>query len=203
MTIRYASGSADQVNRYMELFVNNVSYGIVTFPPTANWITWDSVTVQVSLKEGINMIKMSSLDENGGPNMDEFEFAAEGITLYTGDVNPNDLIVEISDESAEDSSKVKKENDTSKEKDVNKNSAPEGITISTTVPLINAASAIFDMRTGTLYATRAGFATVSVYNMSGRLVAKFAGNVRAGENWIDIKQANLPKGHYRTTAKFR
>ncbi len=202
MTIRYASGSADQVNRYMELFINNVSYGIVTFPPTANWTIWDSVTVQVSLKEGINMIKMTSLDENGGPNIDEFEFEAEGITLYTGDVNPSDLIADIKDEATENE-EGKEEGDNKSDKDINKKSVPEGIVFSTTVPLVNAANVIFDLRTGTLYASRAGFATVSVFDMSGRMVAKFAGNVRAGENWIDIKKANLPKGHYRSIVNFK
>jgi rhamnogalacturonan endolyase len=167
----------------MELFINNVSYGIVTFPPTESWITWDSVTVQVSLKEGINMIKMSSLDENGGPNIDEFEFEAEGITLYMGDVNLDDLIADIKDNDIKD--------------------IPEGIVFSTTVPLVNAANAIFDLRTGTLYASRAGFATVSVFDMSGRMVAKFTGNVRAGSTWLDIKKSNLPKGHYRSIVNFK
>ena len=189
LTIRYASGSADQVSRYMELFVNNVSQGIVEFPPTANWTTWDSVTVHVTLSKGVNMLKMISLDDNGGPNVDEFEFEVAGITLYKGDVNPEDIVGNQEDDCEE-----------GKEDECDTTTA---IVNATTIPLTHAAVAKFDLDRGTIFASRAGFATVSVYDMSGRLVAKFSGNVNAGTTRLDFKKSSLPMGRYESKVSFR
>lgn len=189
LTIRYASGSADQHKRYMELFVNNVSQGIIEFGPTANWTTWDSVTVQISLAKGINMLKMISLDDNGGPNVDEFEFGAAGITLYKGDVNPDDFVGNQDDDCEE-----------GKEDECDSTTA---IVNATTIPLTHAAVAKFDLNRGTIYASRAGFVTVSVYDLSGRLVAKFSGNVKAGTTRLDFKKSSLPMGRYESKVNFR
>lgn len=189
LTIRYASGAADKATRYMELFVNNVSYGIVAFPATENWTVWDSVTVQLSLAKGLNMLKLISLDENGGPNVDEFEFEALGVELYRGDIAPEDIAGDQGDDCEE-----------GKEDECDSTTA---IVNATTVPLTHAAVARFDLDRGTVYASRAGFVTVSVYDLGGRLVAKFSGHVKAGITRLDFKKSSLLEGRYESKVKFR
>ena len=73
----------------------------------------------------------------------------------------------------------------------------------TTIPLTHAAVAKFDLNRGTIYASRAGFVTVSVYDLSGRLVAKFSGNVKAGTTRLDFKKSSLPMGRYESKVNFR
>ena len=136
------------------------------------------------------MLKLISLDDNGGPNVDEFQFEAAGVTLYKGDVNYDDLVGDQSDNCEE-----------GKEDECDSGTA--AIVNATTVPLTHAAVAKFDLNQGTIYASRAGFATIAVYDMAGRLVAKFSGNVNAGTTRLNFKKSSLPKGHYESKISFR
>lgn len=188
LTLRYSSGSSKKEIRYMELFINNESFGVVSFAPTENWTIWDSVTVAVSLNKGVNMLKLISLDVNGGPNIDEFEFEAEGVTLYSKNINSEDL-----NDGEDDNCEVDNEDEC----------VTESIYFATTAPLINAYGASFDFSKGTLFATKNGFATVLVYDLRGKLVAKFSGNVKAGVTQLGFKKANLPKARYETIINFK
>jgi exo-1,4-beta-D-glucosaminidase len=42
----------------------------VSFPPTTNWTTWQTVTVPMTLPSGTNKIKATATTPNGGPNVD-------------------------------------------------------------------------------------------------------------------------------------
>ena len=79
LVLRYAHGKEDL--RKMEFFVNNISYGVATFEPTGSWATWDSVAIQVNLEKGLNVLKLQSMAEQGGPNIDQLEFDVKGIVL--------------------------------------------------------------------------------------------------------------------------
>ena len=170
LNLRYASGSADKINRYMELFINDESYGIVEFPPTENWITWDSVTVQIALVQGLNKLKLVAVDENSGPNLDEFQFDAEGVSM-----NESEIVYEKEE---------------------------TGIHAST-VPFKNPAFAHFDFENGILESTRSGIATIAVYHLNGRLVAKTSKRVQAGVTYFNLKRSDLPKTIYKVRLLFK
>ncbi|MCQ2125588.1 MAG: hypothetical protein MJZ25_15545 [Fibrobacter sp.] len=171
VTFRFANGG--KAARPMELFINDVNYGIIEFPPTGAWTTWDSVSVKADLVTKGNVLKLQSLSTDGGPNMDQIGFDIAGVKQTA-----NEIIVEKGDQS-----------DTQ--------------AIATTVPLTHAAVATFDLNRGILHATRDGFATVAVYNMSGRLVGKFSGKVHTGYNKLNIQKNKLPKGHYEIRVNFQ
>jgi exo-1,4-beta-D-glucosaminidase len=70
VVIRFSNGTT--VNRPMNIAVNGtvVATG-VGFPATANWDTWQTVTVHVTLAAGANKIKATATTANGGPNVDK------------------------------------------------------------------------------------------------------------------------------------
>lgn len=56
----------------------------------------------------------------------------------------------------------------------------------------------YDFNNGTLYAAHAGFARIAVFDITGKLVAKFAGNVPAGFTHLNLNKWSLPQGHYKS-----
>jgi hypothetical protein len=67
--IRFANGSTN--NRPMRLFVNNEQQDI-DFPNDGEWNNWHTTIVQMNLQEGGNIIRLESLSQDGGPNIDQF-----------------------------------------------------------------------------------------------------------------------------------
>ncbi len=87
LTIRFANGGTG--DRNMALNVNGKSVGSVSFPSTsAKWTVYDEATVDVTLKAGKNTIKLVSMSSDGGPNVDMFTFAMDGIEIYDGQTVP-------------------------------------------------------------------------------------------------------------------
>lgn len=87
LTIRFTNGG--KVDRNMAISVNGKSAGSLSFPSTsADWTKYDVATVDVTLKAGKNTIKLSSLTSEGGPNVDMFTFAMDGIEIYDGQKVP-------------------------------------------------------------------------------------------------------------------
>ncbi len=82
LTIRYASGSEDA--RDMSLSMNGKSAGTVSFTSTGEWTTYKEAKIDVSLKAGVNTLKLSSMTSDGGPNIDMFTFGIDGVVLYDG-----------------------------------------------------------------------------------------------------------------------
>ncbi|GHE05569.1 PQQ-dependent sugar dehydrogenase [Streptomyces alanosinicus] len=69
LTLRYANGTS--TDRPMDLSVNGtVVASAVSFPATADWNTWASRTVNVTLKAGSNKIRATATTAAGGPNLD-------------------------------------------------------------------------------------------------------------------------------------
>ena len=81
LVIRYANGGTTE--RYMTLNFNNDTLGAAPFTQTGAWTSYDSVCLYVNLVQGLNTIQLNSIDSNGGPNIDEFEFDIAGVTLWT------------------------------------------------------------------------------------------------------------------------
>lgn len=184
LNIRFANGGGSE--RSMELFVNGKSAGVVRFPATANWSTYDSVAVRISLAKGSNVLRLKSLTENGGPNVDQFRFDVEGVSQIQGEV--------IEDaENQQDDCEVGKEDECDE----------LGIAFGTTVPFKNFATASFDLKSGTLQMSRDGFVRVSVFRADGRLIAAFSGNVQAGTTKLDFDRSTLPMGNYRVRIQMK
>lgn len=194
VTFRFANGG--KTARPMELFINDVNYGIIEFPPTGAWTTWDSVSVKADLVTKGNVLKLQSLSTDGGPNIDQIGFDIAGVKQTAEEV-----IVEKGDQS--DDCEAGKEDQCDSEEPGESTNPGDDQAIATTVPLTHAAVATFDLNRGVLNASREGFATVSVYNMAGRLVAKFSGKVHTGINRLDIKKSKLPKGQYEIRVNFQ
>lgn len=87
LVIRYALGGTD-TDRNMSLTFNDEILGRVKMPSTVEWTTYDSVAVTVTLKKGLNTLRLGSMTENGGPNVDEFEFDVAGVHIWTDAEDP-------------------------------------------------------------------------------------------------------------------
>jgi hypothetical protein len=72
LTFRVANGTT--VDRPMDVTVNG---GLVAdelaFGPTADWDTWQNVTISVPLTAGTNTVRATATTVNGGPNVDYLE----------------------------------------------------------------------------------------------------------------------------------
>ena len=76
MGIRYAfDGSAD---RKVNVYLGDHDY-YVNCKPTGGWDVWDTAYVDLDLINGEAPLKIISLTENGGPNIDAFAFSIEGV----------------------------------------------------------------------------------------------------------------------------
>ncbi len=70
LNIRYANGGA--ANRNGALLINGGSNGNYTLslPVTAGWTDWKTVSIEVDLVQGNNLLQLSSLTSEGLPNID-------------------------------------------------------------------------------------------------------------------------------------
>ena len=96
LTIRYANGGKDARN--MSLNVNGKSVGTISFPSTGSWTTYEEATIDVTLKAGVNTLKLSSMTSDGGPNIDMFTFGIDGVELYDGtqELDPTTVMSAVS-----------------------------------------------------------------------------------------------------------
>lgn len=74
-TFSIANGS--NVNRPMKIEVNENEinaesdyYWVQDFPSTGAWTTWETISIVLPLKKGINRVRMISYTDQGGPNID-------------------------------------------------------------------------------------------------------------------------------------
>lgn len=79
--LHYSNGTAASVDRALALAVNGSTVDTVNFAATANWTTWDLVSVTITLAAGVNTISLTSLTANGGANIDYLGFDVDGISL--------------------------------------------------------------------------------------------------------------------------
>ncbi|MCP2328763.1 polygalacturonase [Hamadaea flava] len=100
LKFRYANGTT--ADRPMDITVNGVTVAAaVSFPPTANWDTWATVTVTATLTAGTNSLRATATTAGGDPNLDYVDIAAtsppplryeaENATISQGVVEANHL----------------------------------------------------------------------------------------------------------------
>ncbi len=69
VTFRYANGGT--ADRTMYLNVNNaIVYWQDAFAVTGAWTSWDEVTLYLPLQAGVNYLSVTSMTEDGAPNLD-------------------------------------------------------------------------------------------------------------------------------------
>ncbi len=70
---RYANGSSE--NRSCELFIDDVSYGVLDFSTVASgdWKKWGVNEKTITLNQGVYKVKLVVSSDNGGPNFDKME----------------------------------------------------------------------------------------------------------------------------------
>ncbi|WP_180290802.1 carbohydrate-binding protein [Streptomyces sp. TLI_171] len=69
LDLRYANGTT--VDRPMDIAVNGTRVATGrSFPPTANWDTWATTSLPITLKAGANTVRATSTTADGGPNLD-------------------------------------------------------------------------------------------------------------------------------------
>lgn len=196
LTVRYASETGD---RNMTLYVNGKSAGTVAMPASGAWTTYKTADIEVSLKAGKNTIKLSSTTSDGGPNVDCFTFAADGIEVYNGQAVPEKTDPAGSDVNPApgDSSNVKPVPGDS----LNVNPAPGDSTNPSgqdgIVPVPFASGlAAYNPNTGVIRTNRSGNAEVIIYNMRGHVVGSVYAHVPAGQSVLSIDKEMLPQGIY-------
>ncbi|MFI6595259.1 CBM35 domain-containing protein [Nonomuraea sp. NPDC050536] len=74
LTFRYANGTTSA--RPLDLAVNGTTVAGRDFAPTANWDTWATVQVPVTLAAGANTIRATATGASGGPNLDKLTVGA-------------------------------------------------------------------------------------------------------------------------------
>ncbi len=87
LTIRFANGTT--ANRTMSVGVNGgTQIASVNFEGTGAWTTWNTAVVQISVSKGNNIVTLTSLTADGGPNIDELSFGSENISAGECIANP-------------------------------------------------------------------------------------------------------------------
>lgn len=166
LTIRYANGGT--ANRDMAISVNGKSFGMVEFPATG-WTTYKTAVVNVSLSAGKNVIKLSSMTSDGGPNVDMFTFGLDGVEIYAGQ-------------------KVPEPEQPTDPEDQDK---PTGIA---PIPFVGVNA--YNPNTGILRTNRSGNAEIRIYDMRGHVVGSIYTSVPAGQSIVNIDRGILPQGNY-------
>ncbi len=97
--IVYANGGT--ASRMLNVYLDH-DYP-VNFPPTGSWTAWDTAWVNVDLPLGEETMRLISLTEDGGPNIDAFGFSVPGVEraasekdLPNGETEGNDSTTAVS-----------------------------------------------------------------------------------------------------------
>ncbi|QXP59487.1 carbohydrate-binding protein [Olleya sp. HaHaR_3_96] len=80
----YANGSSN--NRSCELFINDISYGIIDFEMIASndWTQWNTIEKSIALTSGTYSVKLVASSNSGGPNFDMMEISQQLVNVDTG-----------------------------------------------------------------------------------------------------------------------
>lgn len=68
LTLRFSNGTTTA--RPMNIAVNGALVATPSFGSTANWDTWSTAAVPVTLVDGVNVIRATATTSGGGPNVD-------------------------------------------------------------------------------------------------------------------------------------
>lgn len=175
MALRYAHGKTD--TRRIMVKMNDDLIGSLTFAPTADWDTWDSVMVSVNLKAGLNILYLKSLEENGAPNLDQLAFDVPGVSLYESESQLSGI----------DSLQVKA-------------GESESAALNSNLRLANGVYVNFSENT--IVTHHGGNVELGFFDMKGHCIARIAKNVPAGNTDLGEQVKNLPGGIYVVQVKF-
>jgi rhamnogalacturonan endolyase len=157
--------------------MNDDLIGSLTFAPTADWDTWDSVMVSVNLKAGLNILYLKSLEENGAPNLDQLAFDIPGVSLYESESQLSGI----------DSLQVKA-------------GESESAALNSNLRLANGVYVNFSENT--IVTHHGGNVELGFFDMKGHCIARIAKNVPAGNTDLGEQVKNLPGGIYVVQVKF-
>ncbi len=79
MTVRHAGNNSSGIH----LIINGVSSG-QTLPTTANYSTWTSTVIVITLAAGINTVRIQASGNSARPNIDYVEFSGSTSAVYCG-----------------------------------------------------------------------------------------------------------------------
>lgn len=177
LTVRYANGGA--TSRDMDVKVNGVSVGSISFPSTnTSWTTYDETSIDVPLKQGVNEITFTSLTSDGGANIDMFTFGIDGVEKYDG-------TQKIKPAESTNNGNGGQGND-------NKGDGEDPPQSIVPFPVLSLA---YNPVTGVLRTNEAGFVEVRVFDMNGHFLGSVSKMVPAGESVVS-HEGMLPKGRY-------
>jgi rhamnogalacturonan endolyase len=208
MVLRYAHGKTD--TRRIMVKMNDDLIGSLTFAPTADWDTWDSVMVSVNLKAGLNILYLKSLEENGAPNLDQLAFDVPGVNLYESEsqLSGIDSLQVKASESGE--TQISGKDSTQKSADVRDSSVqknsdpvqkvPESAALNSNLRLANGVYVNFSENT--IVTHHGGNVELGFFDMKGHCIARIAKNVPAGNTDLGEQVKNLPGGIYVVQVKF-
>ena len=181
MVLRYAHGKTD--TRRVMVKLNDDLIGSLTFQPTADWSTWDSVSMNVSLKPGINILHLKSLEEAGAPNLDQIGFDVAGVKLFEDSTQLSDIDTMTTEIPGTSSTANDYRGQYSAEDDFASN-----IRIASGVYLN------FDDRT--LITLKGGHVNIGFFDATGQSIVNFTSHVPAGSVNLDETISKLPSGMY-------
>ncbi len=81
-TVIFRYASTGSKNPECRVFVNGVSAGTVRFAPTGKWTSWATDAISVTLRRGLNTIRVEAKTTAGGPNLDKMTVTS-GSTKYS------------------------------------------------------------------------------------------------------------------------
>lgn len=178
VTVRFANGGTDPRN--MKLSVNGTDVREIEFAATDGWSNWMEAEMKVELVEGKNVMTLTAVSSQGGPNIDLFYFDQADICLYR-DYESGKVKFEEGDD------------DPSEEQD-----SSSTVAVKTKIRGVNGYNAV----TGTIRTTESGFAEVYYYDMNGEMKYGMGADVPAGETVLKAESEILPKGMYFVKVKF-
>ena len=181
MVLRYAHGKTD--TRRVMVKLNDDLIGSLTFQPTADWSTWDSVSMNVSLKPGLNILHLKSLEEAGAPNLDQIGFDVAGVKLFEDSTQLSDIDTMTTEIPGTSSTANDYRGQYSAEDDFASN-----IRIASGVYLN------FDDRT--LITLKGGHVNIGFFDATGQSIVNFTSHVPAGSVNLDEIISKLPSGMY-------
>lgn len=91
LTLQYANGT--DANRPMDVWVNGTDMNTtVDFTGTGDWANWEYQSVVVDLRAGNNAIELTSLENEGGPNIAFIGFENEAVSIGSCEPDCNDEV---------------------------------------------------------------------------------------------------------------
>lgn len=80
--IRFANGSTSARPMKIQLNSQSISESF-SFNISGSWTNWDTLSISANFNQGINILRLTSVGSEGGPNIDQFEISGEQEQFFT------------------------------------------------------------------------------------------------------------------------